>query len=111
MASIVLQKSVFEFLSKFGRALRPIGGDGNCLFRSLSFCLFDTEDDVAPTHFGIVYWRDTHYDSVVSKETGPEILVQFPQPYLQLVSILMVFCDRRDQTATTQPEFEHLQLL
>ena len=164
---------MFEFLSKFGRALRPIGGDGNCLFRSLSFCLFDTEDyhsqlrlllarfenfnqkifihhlpqqlhsqessvlehtkhisnlgswgtdlellaaatyfqipvyyccvdnktkqwlwnciqpiaspielsypivvnsyperNVAPTHFEIVYWRDTHYDSVVSKETG-----------------------------------------
>ena len=28
------------------------------------------ERNVAPTHFEIVYWRDTHYDSVVSKETG-----------------------------------------
>ena len=24
----------------------------------------------APTHFEIVYWRDTHYDSIISKETG-----------------------------------------
>ena len=37
-----------EFLSKFGRALRPIGGDGNCLFRSLSYCLFETEDYHSP---------------------------------------------------------------
>ena len=167
------KESVSEFLSKFGRALRPIGGDGNCLFRSLSYCLFETEDfhsplrcllarfencnekkfishlpqqscsressilehtkqvsnlgswgtdlellaaamyfqipvyyccvdnktnqwlwnriqpiasptdlrypivvdsyperAVAPTHFEIVYWRDTHYDSIISKETG-----------------------------------------
>ena len=166
-------ENVSEFLSKFGRALRPIGGDGNCLFRSLSYCLFETEyyhsplrcllarfesrnervftshlpqqshsqqssilehvkrisnpgtwgtdlellaaatyfqipvyfcctdnvtdkwlwnrvqpiasptdlaypvvvdsfpeRSVAPTHFEIVYWRDTHYDSVVSRETG-----------------------------------------
>ena len=28
------------------------------------------EGDVALTHFEIVYWRDTHYDSVISKETG-----------------------------------------
>ena len=32
-------ENMFEFLSKFDRALRPTVGDGNCLFRSLSYNL------------------------------------------------------------------------
>ena len=40
-----LQPDITNLLLQQKRKIRPISGDGNCFFRSLSFFLFNTEDN------------------------------------------------------------------